>query len=234
MINTLPFRVEVTNRVTLLELLRSVKEEQLTLRQAENTSLSIVHENVPSLASIDTLVMFDNQNLDSRMRGKPHSQPLTRTFVYDGQTNYPITLIAYDHPEMSIRLEYRTDILDKENSDRILDQLTNLLVNFAANVNELAINVPYLSGSELALLKSWNDTDRAYNLNSSLMDLFEAQVVRTPDAPALIFKNQQITYRELNAKANQLAGYIRDQGVQADELVGVCLLYTSPSPRDRG
>ena len=68
LINTLPFRVEVTNRVTLLELLQSVKEEQLILRQAENTSLSIVQENVPSLASIDTLVMFDNQNLDSRMR----------------------------------------------------------------------------------------------------------------------------------------------------------------------
>ena len=223
LINTLPFRVEVTNRVTLLELLQSVKEEQLTLRQAENTSLSIVQENVPSLASIDTLVMFDNQNLDSRMRGKPHSQPSTRTFAYDGQTNYPITLIAYDHPELSVRLEYWTDVLDEKNSGRILDQLTNLLVNFVANINEPAINVPYLSASELTQLENWNNTNRAYNPNSTLMELFEAQVARTPDVPALIFKNQHITYRELNAKSNQLAGYIRDQGVQADELVGVFL-----------
>lgn len=223
LINTLPFRVRVTNKVTLLELLQAVKEEQLTLRQAENTSLSVVQENVPSLASIDTLVMFDNQNLDSRMRGEPHSQPSTRTFAYDGRTNYPITLIAYDRPEMSIRLEYRTDILDKISSDRVLDQLTNLLVYFVANINEPAINVPYLSGSELTQLQTWNDTYRPYNLNSTLMDLFEAQVARTPDAPALIFNNQQITYRELNAKSNQLAGYIRDQGVQADELVGVFL-----------
>ena len=72
------------------------------------------------------------------------------------------------------------------------------------------------------LLVEWNDTQREYPRESCIHELFEAQVERTPEAVAVVFEEQSLTYAALNARANQLAWYLREQGVGPDQLVGVC------------
>lgn len=73
------------------------------------------------------------------------------------------------------------------------------------------------------LLKEWNATERDYDLSRGLHELFAAQVERTPNAIAVTFEQQKITYQELNARANQLAHYLQTQGVKLETLVGVCV-----------
>lgn len=71
--------------------------------------------------------------------------------------------------------------------------------------------------------KKWNDTQADYPINKSIHQLFESQVERTPEAVALVFENEQLTYRELNCRANQLAHYLRNVGVGPEVLVGICV-----------
>src|SRR5262249_54992289 len=73
------------------------------------------------------------------------------------------------------------------------------------------------------LLVEWNDTAREYPQDRCIQELFEEQAKRTPDAPAIVFEGQTLTYRELNQRANQLAHHLRELGVGPDVLVGICV-----------
>src|SRR5262249_51816860 len=74
------------------------------------------------------------------------------------------------------------------------------------------------------IIYAWNQTQTKYPADKTIHQLFEAQVARTPDHVAVIYQDQQLTYRELNAKANQLAHYLQDRyATQADDLIALCL-----------
>src|SRR2546425_6759049 len=72
------------------------------------------------------------------------------------------------------------------------------------------------------LLEGWNDTAADFPKHTCIHELFEIQVERTPDALALVFEDEQLTYRELNRRANQLAHHLRTLRVGAETLVGIC------------
>ncbi|MDZ8052910.1 MAG: non-ribosomal peptide synthetase [Aulosira sp. ZfuCHP01] len=111
-----------------------------------------------------------------------------------------------------------------------MELITNSL---ASTENELFINtnaeqdsfrVTSLKESEQwQLLDKWNHTQTDYPRQACIHQLFEAQVEKTPDSIALVFENQQITYRDLNSRANQLAQYLQTLGVGAEVLVGICV-----------
>jgi non-ribosomal peptide synthetase component F len=73
------------------------------------------------------------------------------------------------------------------------------------------------------LLVEWNRTERDYPRDKCVHQLFEEQVERTPEAVAVVFEGQSLTYRELNARANQLGHHLRSLGVGPDVLVGLCV-----------
>jgi amino acid adenylation domain-containing protein len=73
------------------------------------------------------------------------------------------------------------------------------------------------------LLVEWNNTTKDYPQDKCIHQLFESQVERTPDSVAVVFEDEQITYLELNARANQLAHYLQEKGVRAEVLVGICV-----------
>jgi non-ribosomal peptide synthetase component F len=76
---------------------------------------------------------------------------------------------------------------------------------------------------EHQLLAQFNDTKVAYTDNKTIIDLFEEQAKRTPQAAALVFEEQQLTYKELNECLNQLAHYLRSIGVEEETLVPICI-----------
>ncbi|MBO9436734.1 LLM class flavin-dependent oxidoreductase [Ruegeria sp. R13_0] len=109
-------------------------------------------------------------------------------------------------------------------------RLENLLVALSgeAQRGQAIRDLPILPETELAqILQDWNDTDTAYDQTSCVHQHFEAQVSRTPDAPALVFENLSFSYAELNALANQVAHVLREMGVGPDTLVG---LHVKRSP----
>ncbi|NEQ14599.1 MAG: amino acid adenylation domain-containing protein, partial [Moorea sp. SIO3E2] len=119
---------------------------------------------------------------------------------------------------------YNRDLFEADTIKRMLSHYQNLLTAILANPEQPISQLPMMSTSEQQqVLVEWNQSTIAYPSNQCIHQLFEAQAEKTPDAVAVIFENQRVTYSELNIRANQLAHYLRQQGVGPDVLVGICV-----------
>ncbi|MBW4613205.1 MAG: amino acid adenylation domain-containing protein [Desmonostoc vinosum HA7617-LM4] len=119
---------------------------------------------------------------------------------------------------------YNSDLFDAATIVRLMKHFVNLLEAIVANPQQPVTLLPLLSQQERhQMLIEWNDTQADYPQDKCIHQLFEEQVARTPDAVAVVFKNEQLTYHQLNCRANQLAHYLQSLGVGADVLVGLCV-----------
>ncbi len=223
LINTVPMVVPVDRTESVRDLLGRLAAEQAELRPYETTPLPTIARCAPRAGDslFDSIVVYDDASLDARMSAAFPEHADRRRFRYDGQTNFGLTLLAYGDPELLLRLEFAVDRFDPETGRRLLDQTINLLAGFAENADRLAVEVPYLTDAELARFADWNATDRPYELDTTLMALFERQVAATPSAVALELAGDALSYRDLNERANRLAHHLRDLGVGPDGTVGV-------------
>ncbi|HEU4963755.1 MAG TPA: MupA/Atu3671 family FMN-dependent luciferase-like monooxygenase [Bacilli bacterium] len=120
--------------------------------------------------------------------------------------------------------EYNSDLFDRETIERLVGHFETLLGGVAQDVEQSVEALPLLSECEQRqLLTEWNETTAAYEEGRCIHHLFEAQVERTPDAVAVVFREEQLTYRELNIRANQVAHRLQAMGVGPDTLVGLCM-----------
>ena len=125
---------------------------------------------------------------------------------------------------LSGTIEYRTDLFDSATIERMLGHFRILLEGIVRNPEQRISELPLLAELERdKLLVEWNDTETDYLKDKCIHELFEAQVEKTPDAIAVVFEDQQLTYRELNTRANQLAHHLRKRGVRPETLVAVCM-----------
>lgn len=121
-------------------------------------------------------------------------------------------------------MEYSTDLFDDATITRMLGHFQILLEGIVADPNQALSTLPLLTAKEKQQLTSkWNDTQTDYPLDQCIHELFEAQVERSPDAIAVVYENEQLTYRELNTRANQLAHYLQKLGVGPEVLVAICI-----------
>src|SRR5438445_4468738 len=119
-------------------------------------------------------------------------------------------------------VEYSTDLFDADRVERMLEHWHVILENAVANPTQRVSEVPLLTAAEAdRLLVEWNRTERDYPRDKCVHHLFEEQVERTPEAVAVVFGVQSLTYRDLNVKANRLAHHLRSLGVGPGELVGL-------------
>ncbi|HEY5705995.1 MAG TPA: amino acid adenylation domain-containing protein [Terrimicrobiaceae bacterium] len=125
---------------------------------------------------------------------------------------------------LNASIEYNTDLFDGTTITRMIGHFQALLEGIASNPNGRLSELPLLTQAEKQqLLVEWNDTKRDYVSDNSIHELFEARVDQSPDAVAVIFEDKEVTYRELNARANQLAHYLRNLAVGPETLVGICM-----------
>ncbi|MEG4076432.1 condensation domain-containing protein, partial [Microcoleus sp. Pol14D5] len=119
--------------------------------------------------------------------------------------------------------EYNTDLFDEETIARMAGHFQTLLESIAANPKQKISELPILKAAEQQqLLVEWNSTQTNYPESACIHQLFELQAEQTPDAVALVFGEQQLTYQQLNCRANQLAHYLQTLGAGPEVLVGVC------------
>jgi len=120
--------------------------------------------------------------------------------------------------------QYNTDLFDEATIARMAGHYQTVLEAIAANPKQPISELPLLTERERhQLLVEWNNTWAEYPQDKCIHQLFEEQVERSPDAVAVVFEGEQLTYRELNAKANQLAHYLQSLGVKPEVLVGICV-----------
>jgi amino acid adenylation domain-containing protein len=124
---------------------------------------------------------------------------------------------------LSGTIEYRTDLFDATTIERLAEHYQTLLQGIVTDPQQQLSELPLLSAVERQqLLVDWNQTQAEYPRELCLHQLFERQVEKTPEAVALEFGSQQLTYWELNGKANQLARQLQSLGVGPEVLVGIC------------
>lgn len=121
-------------------------------------------------------------------------------------------------------LKYNTDLFDEQTIARMASHYQTLLAGIVNNPQQKVVQLPLLTDAEQQqLLGEWNNTATEYPQDKCIHQLFEEQVKRTPDAVAVVFGNQRLTYKELNERANQLAHYLQSLEVRAEVLVGLCI-----------
>jgi amino acid adenylation domain-containing protein/non-ribosomal peptide synthase protein (TIGR01720 family) len=120
--------------------------------------------------------------------------------------------------------KYNTDLFDASTIARMTGHFQTLLEGIVANPQQRVSQLSLLTERERhQLLVEWNNTTKKYPFDKCIHQLFEAQVERSPDAIAVVFEDKQLTYRELNQQANQLAHYLKSLGVGPEVLVGICV-----------
>ncbi|QWP75371.1 amino acid adenylation domain-containing protein [Lysobacter sp. K5869] len=215
-IQTVPVAVRFGREPDLAAMLAALHAEFAESTQHGFLPLPQIQREAGGQPLFDSLLVFEN--LPSDARDQAAALPGRLRIERDSApqfTHYRLTLIAVQEQALLLRLGYRAEHFAEDVIERLAAHLTRVLEDLPAAL--AARREPQLYGeTELAQLQRWNDTGAAYPDTSSLADLFQAQAARTPDAVAVQAGATQLSYAELDARANRLAHGLRERGV-ADE-----------------
>ena len=227
-VNTLVLRTQLQGNPSFLELLNQVRQVTLDAYGRQDVPFEQLVEALQPERSLSYSplfqVMFILQNAPMEKLELPGLSltPLTGENV---TAKFDLTLSMREtEGELEANLEYNVDLFDRSTIIRLTKHFQTLLVAVVANPEQPISEFSLLTEAEKhQILSQWNDTPAEYPQDKCIHQLFERQVAQTPDAVALVFEQQQLTYQHLNQKANQLAHYLQTLGVGADVLVGICL-----------
>jgi amino acid adenylation domain-containing protein len=225
LINTVPFRLQVSPTDTVLDWLKKVQTAQSELHGYEYTPLSDVQQwgGGHDGPLFDSLLVFENvPRPDLAANGRDSVRVRDARLLY--RTNYPLTIQAAPGPRLVLQAVGDERRIGASFIARLLGHLETLLADFVARPGQpLATCLGLTEAEAHQALVEWNDTRTTWPERSSLHELFERQVARTPDAVSVIYKDHWITYKELNERANQLAHRLRLLGVGPESLVCLCV-----------
>ncbi|HET6262476.1 MAG TPA: amino acid adenylation domain-containing protein, partial [Chloroflexia bacterium] len=227
-VNTLVLRASFAGDPTFREVLRRVRETALGAYDHQDVPIERLVEELQPERSLGRTpffqVMFVLQNAaiaDPKLKDIE-----AHTFIVDsGTAKFDLSLdMQNDEEGLHGVLEYNLDLFDPSTITRMLGHFQALLEGIVANPNRRVSELPLLTQEERhTLLVEWNDTHRDYPQDLCIHQLFEEQVKRTPDEVAVVFGQEQVTYSELNSRANKLARHLRRVGVEPEVLVGLCV-----------
>ena len=225
-INTLPLRVRLSPGLTLAGWLSQVQDRQLAIRQYDYGSLRKIQEwseLPPGQSLFESLVVFENYPTRPELRDQfQHLEIQGPRFSERG--NYPLNLIVLPGESLILRVIHDCSSLDPGTVKDILHHLHNLLSHFVRSAERPLSTLSLLSSQEREqIVTAWNATEAEYPSAQCFHQLFEAQAERTPEAIALTFGDSQLTYCELNRRANQFAHFLRRMSIGRERLVGLYL-----------
>ncbi len=227
-INALPLRVRLSSETSVREWLHALLEQNLDLRQYEYTPLADIHgwSDVPRGEQLfESLLVFENYPIDWTLETQAATLGMHQ-ITFSEQADYPLTFVITSTPKngLSFELIYQQHRFEKSSIARMAGHFERLLEAIISAPDRRLHDLCLLPASEREqLLLEWNATDTAYSQDTYLHQLFEAQVDNSPGLVAVAFEDRQLTYGQLNAQANQLAHYLRAQGVGPEVLVGICV-----------
>ncbi|MCK4259526.1 MAG: amino acid adenylation domain-containing protein, partial [Halanaerobiales bacterium] len=227
-INTLAMRNNLAGNKTYKEFLKEVKENALEAYEHQDYQFEELvdklnlHRDMSRNPLFD--VMFVLQNID-KIQIDYNELKTTPYKLESTIAKFDLTLHAIEIDEkINCSFEYCTDLFKSETIERLAKHYLNILQTVVENPEIHIAKIELLSEEEKQhLLYEINDTDADYPELITIQQIFERQVAKTPDKLAVVFEDQQLSYRMLNEKANQLARCLRNNGVKADTIVGIML-----------
>ncbi|MFP2911577.1 amino acid adenylation domain-containing protein, partial [Pyxidicoccus sp. 3LFB2] len=227
-VNTLVLRTKLEPGTRFQELVGKVKEVTLG---------AYAHQDVPFEKLVEELqperdlgrgplfqVMFVLQNAPVAALNLPELK-LEVTESSSRTSKFDLTLAMTETDEgLAGSAEFNIDLFEPETVDRLLGHLRVLLEAAVARPEQRLMDLPLTDAEERRrLVDAWSGRKVAYAREQSLAELFEAQVMKTPDAVAVEYQGETLKYAELNGRANQLAHHLRSLGVGPEVRVGLCV-----------
>jgi len=227
-VNTLVLRTHISSNPTFRELLSRVRAVCLDAYSHQDLPFERLVEDLQPQRNLTYNPLFQvTFQLNSGPRAALKFPGLeVQDMEFDSRiSKFDLSLSLTDRGEdLAARLQYNTDLFDDATIARMLGHFQALLGGIVANPEQRISDLPILTEAEKhQVLVEWKETKRDYSKDKCIHQLFEEQVKRTPEAIAVVFENQGLTYRELNNRANQLAHYLRRLGVGPEVLVGICM-----------
>lgn len=222
----LPIRIQVNPDTPILSWLQELQTQWITLQAYKHTPLAKIQEwsdvsvGTPLFESL--LVLTDAPiAANTKAQGSQVDNHLDVTL-------YPLTVVGYLTLD-KLQINYNHHRFDEATITRMLGHLQTLLAGMAANPEQRLADLPLLTAAEHHQLVEWNKTQVDYPRDKCIHQLFEEQVERSPEAIALVMPSigqgadQQLTYRELNSRSNQLAYHLKNLGVEPSTFVAMSM-----------
>lgn len=237
--NILPLRVPLSDSLTLRDLIQQT-QQRLTEAIAHSSYpfTAIARDCAQSSLSHPPIcqVAFDYIALTPFQVFQPWNSDYNTSLEFyplpQYQTEFDVSLVVIDQAttallsqpfSLNCTLVYNRDLFEAATIERMAHHWQRLLQAIATHPTQPLAQLPLLHQTELhQILVEWNDTKTEYDLTRGLHQWIEAQVERTPEAIAVRFEQQTLTYAELNSRANQLAHTLQKLGVHPETLVGIC------------
>ncbi|HJP95294.1 MAG TPA: amino acid adenylation domain-containing protein, partial [Pyrinomonadaceae bacterium] len=227
-VNTLVLRVDFSGDASFRELLHQVREVALGAFANQSLPFEFLVRELQPERSLSHTPLFQ---IVFATRGPQRETPLAAANdlelrpLHFGNENakFDIFLSIDDTgSDLNANVIYNSDLFDGTTIERMLRHFQALLESAMAHPDRSVSSLSFVTTAEAhQLLTAWNDTNRDYPRDFCIPQLFEQQVKRDPEAIAVVCNEEQLTYAELNERANQLARYLVEQGVDTEYRVGL-------------
>ncbi|WP_338475757.1 amino acid adenylation domain-containing protein [Pseudomonas khavaziana] len=225
-VNTLALRLRIDGQQAFTDLLAQVREHTLNAYAHQDLPFEQLIEELKPVRSLAYSPLFQ---VMFAVHNAPAGELMADGLTFQG-VEAPATLAKFDlslgvtevNGCLQATFEYSTDLFDQARIERMAHHWLAMLEQLTQQPDTALRELHLLPAKDYRqIVHDWNATDVQRQPAQCVHHLFEAQAARTPDAVALVYQDQQVSYRALNRQANQLAHYLILQGVQCDELVGV-------------
>jgi amino acid adenylation domain-containing protein len=227
-VNTLVLRNRFTSELNFRELLEQTREVTLGAYAHQELPFERLVEELQPERSLSHTPLFQVMfTLQNTPREQPNLTGLEMEVLDGGSetAKFELSLSVTEVEEgLAGAINYRTELFEAATIERMIAHYERLLRAIVVKPGQSVSSIELLSAAEREqMLVGWNETTAGYPQEKCIHELFEEQVERTPDALAIVFGEQQLSYRELNQRANQLAHYLRQLGVAPEDRVGILM-----------
>lgn len=224
-VNTLPIRIHLDETSTFRETVKQIKQISLEAQEHQDFPLDKLIEMLPIERDMSHTplfqVMFVLQNMHVGWEASEDFQLRFRGSTNTYSSKFDLTFSANSH---NVQAEYSTDIFHDSTIASMLEHYCTLLESACADPDCVIADINLLTEDEKQkLLVEWNNTTATYEDDFHLVQCIEGQAALRPNHTALLFETISYTYQEMNKRANQLAHYLRSQGVGPEQVVGILL-----------
>ncbi|WP_160718118.1 non-ribosomal peptide synthetase, partial [Chitinophaga solisilvae] len=223
-INTLPFHVHIDRQTKAAAWLQQIQRDQITAREYEYTPLSTIQRWTGITGDLfDSILVYENYPVSDVVTSGRWKLELLQPVVKE-HTNYPLSIMVSAAAEITIQFSYNAALLEDSYISRLAGHFRELLLQLTTLEEPVLGELSLLTAQEKqVLLQEFAGKSAVTDPYHTFLDVLEARVQHTPDAIAVVYGEQQVTYGELNSRANKVAHYLHRKGLQPGMLVPVCI-----------
>ncbi|MDT5120187.1 MAG: glycopeptidolipid biosynthesis protein, partial [Mycobacterium sp.] len=223
LINTVPVRANATATTTIADLMGQLQRDHNDTLEYDYLALRDIHRVTGHDQLFDTLFLYENYPIDTGALFGVHELAIT-DFSSREFNHYPLSVVVSPGHELSLRVEFDTQVFDVATVDTLIERLRQVLVTMTTDPTRRLSSIDLLDSEEHSRLEEWGNRavlTQPASAPVSIPELFAAQVARAPEAVAVNYGERSWTYRQLDEAANRLAHLLSDRGAGPGERVAV-------------